>query len=110
MTALTKRLGNKTRTALYLGASLPLMTIALGLRFFWVPPGSAIRPMGWPVLLLCLSGFGFLLVLPCSIQAYYLERRLIPAGLAVGLALTPLPLGIWLLRCASHVVGFIVAP
>ena len=102
--------GKKTRFALCIGASLPLLTIALGVQFFFVPPGSAIRPMSWPPLLALLSGLGFMFALPCAMQAYYLERRLIPALLAVILALTPLPLGMWLLRFASHIIGSTLAP
>src|SRR5262245_37140332 len=108
MTALTRN-SKKSRLALWLGASLPLVTLALGLRFFWVQPGEHIRPMGWTALLALLSGLGFMFVLPCAMHAYYFERRAIPALLAVILSLTPLPLGRWLLHFASHIVGFTVA-
>src|ERR1041385_8676480 len=100
----------KTRFALCLGAGFPLLTLVLGLQFFWVPAGSSIRPMGWPVLLLSLSLSGFTFVSFCAGYAYHLERRLIPALLAVVLSITPLPLGVWLLRFASQVVGFTLAP
>ena len=102
--------GKKTRAGLLLGASFPVATMALGSRFFFIARGSHIRPMGWPVLLLFLSGFGFLVTLPCAMHAYHAERRLVPAGISVVLSLSPLPLGIILLRFASWVIGFTLSP
>ena len=102
--------GKRTRFALILGGAVPLITIGLSLRFFWVPPGSHIRPMGWPVLLIMLSVYGLLFVLPAALVAYYFERRALPALLAVVLSLTAWPLGVWLIRFASEAVGFALSP
>ena len=101
--------GKITLIVLCISAIFPLLALVSSLGFFDVPPGSVIRPMGWALLLFMLIGLGFILVLPCAIFAYYRERRLGLAFLAVILSLTPLPLGLLLERFAEYIVGFTLA-
>ena len=99
----------RTVIALCLGLSFPLITVLCGLQFFWIAPGSEIRPIGWVGLIALLSGLGFMFVVPFAMHCWYYERRVLLALLAAALSVTPILLGSWLVRFASRIVGFTIS-
>jgi len=81
----------------------------LAIRYYWVPKGAEIRPMGDAVLMfmLMLAGLiGILFVLPTLFR----HRRLVWPWFVVVLSLCPYPLFMLIFHHAEHVRGFILEP
>jgi hypothetical protein len=98
----------KSCMAIYLGILPNLVVLVTGLQFFFVPPGSGIRPMGWAALVMLLA-LSPLAVIPFSIFAIIKERSVLPI-VGILLSFCPSPFGHWLMQFAADRVGFILEP
>ncbi|HSU56764.1 MAG TPA: hypothetical protein VLT36_22085, partial [Candidatus Dormibacteraeota bacterium] len=78
---------------------------ALSLQFFWLPADAWIRPMGLEMWIV-LVGVATLPVLPLTlINLKRLRGRTWPRY-AVTLALTPIPLAVFVAGLAHKIIGF----
>src|SRR5437868_2171002 len=89
-----------SRFALWWVLAVNCGMVLLGVRYYWVPMGKEIRPMGDAVLvfMLMLAGLaGILLALPTLFK----RRRLVWPWLAIQLSVCPYPLFILIPPCTA---------
>jgi hypothetical protein len=97
-----------TFIAIGIGLAPNLFVLLTGLQFFFVSPGSHIRPMGWAAMIYGLSLLAGLIAIPFSLIATFVDRSPLPL---VGAALSVFPFifGRWLLHFAADTIGFTLA-
>jgi|SRR6516162_7026369 hypothetical protein len=83
--------------------------VLLAIRYYWIPKGKEIRPMGDAILvfMLVVAGLaGILLVLPTLFK----HRRSVWPWFVVALSFCPYPLFMLIFHHAQQVRGFILEP
>jgi hypothetical protein len=85
------------------------LSLALGLQFFWVPSDAWIRPMG-SAMCVVLIGIATLPVLPLTLFNLKRLRGRTWPRYAVVLALTPIPLAMFIAELAHRIIGFHLKP
>jgi len=98
-----------SRFALWWVLAVNCGVVFLAVRYYWVPKGKEIRPIGDAILLfmLVIAGLaGILLILPTLFK----HRRLIWPWSVIALSVCPYPLFMLVFHLAQHVRGFILEP
>jgi hypothetical protein len=99
-----------TAVALVLVVVAHAIIIVVSLQFFFVPAGSAIRPMGWAAFVGIVSIVTFLLVEPIGIVAIIKERPRLLGVIGLVGGFTSFPLGSFILHLAARIKGFELEP
>jgi hypothetical protein len=81
------------------------LSFALSFQFFWIPPDAWIRPIAWEVSTLFI-GVCALPVLPLVLFNLKRLRGRIWPRYAVMLALTPIPLALFVETLAHKIIGY----
>jgi hypothetical protein len=84
-------------------------TALLAIRYYSIPTGMEIRPMGDAVLLFVLIVCG-LIGIPLVLPTLFKHRRLIWPWLVVSLSLCPYPLFMLIFHHVEHVRRFVLEP
>jgi len=92
-----------------IGLAPNLFVLLTGLQFFFVSPGSAIRPMGWVALICILPFLAGFIAIPFALVAIFVERSALPL-IGAALSLIPRMFGLWLMHFAADNIGFTLAP
>jgi hypothetical protein len=98
-----------TRLPLWMALVANALSLALTLQFFWIPPDARIRPMGW-IFWMFFIGVGALVVLPLVLFNLKRLRGRSWPKYAVVLALTPIPLAVFVEKLAHWIVGYQYSP
>jgi hypothetical protein len=98
-----------SRLPLWLALIANALNLALTLQCFWIPADAEIRPMGW-IAWIFLIGVGALLILPLVLFNLRRLRGRSWPKYAVTLALTPIPLAIFVEKLAHWIIGYRYLP
>jgi hypothetical protein len=83
---------------------------AISAQFFFVPAGSAIRPMGWAMFVGIVSLVAFLLAEPISVVATIKERPRFLGIIGMVGGITPFFFSSFILHLAARIKGFELEP
>jgi hypothetical protein len=98
-----------SRFALWWVIAVNCAVVPLAIRYYSVPKGMEIRPMGDALLIFMLTVAG-LAGIPLALLALFKHRWLIWPWFVVVLSVCPYPLFMLIFYHAQHVRGFILEP
>jgi hypothetical protein len=86
------------------------IVLAISAQFFFVPAGSAVRPMGWAMFVCIVSVVSFLVAEPVGIVAAIKEKPRFLGVVGMIGGITPFFLSSFILHLAAQVKGFSLEP